>query len=64
MDGRGGGGPDIEGSFDPDKTMSPRDQRRVDDFILYAMAAADDAVKDSGLAAGRGTTRKVASAPA
>jgi len=48
VDGRGGGGPDIEGSFDPDQTMSPRDQRRVDDFILYAMAAADDAVKDSG----------------
>src|SRR5690606_18312263 len=48
VDGRGGGGPEIEGSFDPDKTMAPRDQRRVDDFILYAMAAADEAVKDSG----------------
>jgi 3-oxoacyl-[acyl-carrier-protein] synthase II len=48
VDGRGGGGPDIEGSFDPDQTMSPKEQRRVDDFILYAMAAADEAVKDSG----------------
>lgn len=48
VDGRGGGGPDVEGSFDPDKTMAPKDQRRVDDFILYAMAAADEAVKDSG----------------
>ena len=48
VDGRGGGGPDIAGSFDPDQTMSARDQRRVDDFILYAMAAADEAVKDSG----------------
>ncbi|MDO8377418.1 beta-ketoacyl-ACP synthase II [Phenylobacterium sp.] len=48
VDGRGGGGPDVPGSFDPDQTMSPRDQRRVDDFILYAMAAADEAVKDSG----------------
>jgi len=48
VDGRGGGGPDIEGSFDPDQVMSTRDQRRVDDFILYAMAAADEAVKDSG----------------
>ncbi|WP_304170750.1 beta-ketoacyl-ACP synthase II [Phenylobacterium aquaticum] len=48
VDGRGGGGADIEGSFDPDKTMAPKDQRRVDDFILYAMAAADEAVKDSG----------------
>jgi len=50
VDGRGGGGPDVAGSFDPDATMSPKDQRRVDDFILYAMAAADEAVKDSGWA--------------
>ncbi|MGE3142807.1 MAG: beta-ketoacyl-ACP synthase II, partial [Hyphomonadaceae bacterium] len=49
VDGRGGGGPDIEGSFDPDKTMSPKEQRRVDDFILYGMAAADEAMADSGL---------------
>ena len=48
VDGRGGGGADIAGSFDPDQVMSPKDQRRVDDFILYAMAAADEAVKDSG----------------
>jgi 3-oxoacyl-[acyl-carrier-protein] synthase II len=50
VDGRGGGGPDIEGSFDPDKVLSLKDQRRVDDFILYAIAAADEAVKDSGWA--------------
>ena len=50
IDGRGGGGPDIAGSFDPDQVMSPRDQRRVNDFILYAMAAADEAVRDSGWA--------------
>ena len=48
VDGRGGGGVDIVGSFDPNLTMSTRDQRRVDDFILYAMAAADEAVIDSG----------------
>jgi 3-oxoacyl-[acyl-carrier-protein] synthase II len=48
VDGRGGGGPDVEGSFDPDKTLSPKDRRRVDDFILYGIAAADEAVKDSG----------------
>ena len=48
IDGRGGGGVDIVGSFDPNLTMSTRDQRRVDDFILYAMAAADEAVIDSG----------------
>ncbi|RAK61417.1 beta-ketoacyl-[acyl-carrier-protein] synthase II [Phenylobacterium hankyongense] len=50
VDGRGGGGPDIEGSYDPDKTLSPKDRRRVDDFILYAIAAADEAVRDSGWA--------------
>jgi 3-oxoacyl-[acyl-carrier-protein] synthase II len=50
VDGRGGGGPDVEGSFDPDLTMSAKDRRRVDDFILYGVAAADEAVKDSGWA--------------
>jgi 3-oxoacyl-[acyl-carrier-protein] synthase II len=48
VDGRGGGGPDVPGSFDPNQTLAPKDQRRVDDFILYAIAAADEAVKDSG----------------
>ncbi len=48
VDGRGGGGPSVEGSFDPDAVMSPKDQRRIDDFILYAVAAADEAVRDSG----------------
>jgi 3-oxoacyl-[acyl-carrier-protein] synthase II len=50
IDGRGGGGPDVPGSFDPDQVMSLRERRRVDDFILYAMAAADEAVRDSGWA--------------
>jgi 3-oxoacyl-[acyl-carrier-protein] synthase II len=48
VDGRGGGGPDVPGSFNPDDTLPPKEQRRVDDFILYAIAAADEAVKDSG----------------
>jgi 3-oxoacyl-[acyl-carrier-protein] synthase II len=47
-DGRGGGGADYAHAFDPDQVMSPKDQRRVNDFILYAMAAADEAVRDSG----------------
>ena len=34
--------------FDPDLYMSPKEQRRVDDFILYAMGAAVQAVEDSG----------------
>src|SRR6201985_2038368 len=48
VDGRGGGGPDVPGSFDPDQVMSAKDRRRVDDFILYGIAAADEAVKDAG----------------
>ncbi|MGA0604393.1 beta-ketoacyl-ACP synthase II [Phenylobacterium sp. VNQ135] len=48
VDGRGGGGPDVPGSFDPDATMSAKDRRRVDDFILYGIAAADEAVRDAG----------------
>jgi 3-oxoacyl-[acyl-carrier-protein] synthase II len=48
VDGRAGGGPDVEGVFDPGKTLSPKEQRRADDFILYALAAADEAVADSG----------------
>ncbi len=47
VSGRGGGGPDIDGSFDPDQVMTAREQRRIDDFILYAMAAADEAVRDA-----------------
>jgi 3-oxoacyl-[acyl-carrier-protein] synthase II len=48
VDGRGQGGPDVPGSFDPEKVMSPKDRKRVDDFILYAIAAADEAIADSG----------------
>jgi 3-oxoacyl-[acyl-carrier-protein] synthase II len=48
VDGRGGGGPDVEGSFDPAKVMPPKDRRKIDDFILYAVAASDEALKDSG----------------
>ena len=47
-DGRGGHPAEGEGVFNPDATMSPKEQRRVDEFILYAMAAADEAVADSG----------------
>ena len=47
VDGRGGGGPDIEGSFDPSLVLSNKERRKVDDFILYAIAAADEALKDA-----------------
>ena len=47
VDGRGGGGPDIPGSFDPEKIVSSKDRRRMDDFIMYAIAAADEALNDA-----------------
>ncbi|KAJ56569.1 3-oxoacyl-ACP synthase [Actibacterium mucosum KCTC 23349] len=37
-----------DGTFNADDWMAPKDRRKVDDFILYGMAAADQAVKDSG----------------
>ena len=30
-----------DGTFNPDEWMEPKEQRKVDDFIIYAMAAAD-----------------------
>lgn len=46
--GRGGGGPDIAGTYNPDDTLSKRDQRRIDEFILYGISASDEAIKDAG----------------
>jgi 3-oxoacyl-[acyl-carrier-protein] synthase II len=48
ISGRGGGSTGDPDSFNPEKTMSPKEQRRVDEFILYGMAAADEAIEDSG----------------
>ncbi len=45
--GRGGGEGDPH-AFDPDSVASAKERRRIDEFILYAMAAADEAVADSG----------------
>lgn len=36
-------------SFDPDRIAAPKEQRRLEDFILYAMAASDEAVAQAGL---------------
>jgi 3-oxoacyl-[acyl-carrier-protein] synthase II len=41
-------GPLSEGKFDPNDWMEPKEQRKVDDFIIYAMAAAEEALKDAG----------------
>ena len=47
IDGRGGGEAGQPGVFDPDQVMSAKDRKRVDDFILYAIAAADEALADA-----------------
>jgi 3-oxoacyl-[acyl-carrier-protein] synthase II len=39
---------DPEGGFDPDQAASPKDQRKVDRFILLALAAAREAVSMAG----------------
>jgi 3-oxoacyl-[acyl-carrier-protein] synthase II len=36
------------GSFNPDQWMEPKEQRKVDDFIIFAVAAADQALADAG----------------
>ncbi|MBL4538165.1 MAG: beta-ketoacyl-ACP synthase II [Oceanicaulis sp.] len=48
VDGRNGGGEDVPGSFDPDAVMPARDRKRIDEFILYGIAAADEAIAHSG----------------
>lgn len=44
------GDTDIKGKglFNPDLYVSPKEQRKMDNFILYAIAAADQAIADSG----------------
>ena len=37
-----------EGELDLDAVASPKDRRRMDDFIVYGLAAAMEAVEDSG----------------
>ncbi|WP_417318112.1 beta-ketoacyl-ACP synthase II [Emcibacter sp.] len=41
-------GDGTNGTFNPDDWMSAKDRRRIDDFILYGIAACDMALEDSG----------------
>ena len=41
-------GDDAMGNFNPDEWMTTKDRRKVDDFILYGICAADQAVRDAG----------------
>ncbi|QIE41636.1 beta-ketoacyl-ACP synthase II [Rhodobacteraceae bacterium SC52] len=37
-----------DGTFNPDDWMEPKERRKVDDFILYGMSAATQAIEDAG----------------
>ena len=37
-----------ENAFDPDRFLEPKEQRKVGDYIIYGIAAADMALEDSG----------------
>ena len=37
-----------DGTFNPDQWVDAKEQRRMDDFIIYGLAAATQAVRDSG----------------
>jgi 3-oxoacyl-[acyl-carrier-protein] synthase II len=41
-------GDGTDGTFAPDQWMEPKEQRKVDDFILFAMTAAKQALGDAG----------------
>jgi len=43
-------GDGTDGTFNPDDWMEPKEARKVDEFILYGMAAADQAIRDAGWA--------------
>ncbi|MFV8797574.1 beta-ketoacyl-ACP synthase II [Yersinia sp. LJYL362] len=39
---------DPEAGFDPDKAVAPKDQKKMDRFIEFSMAAADEAIAHAG----------------
>jgi 3-oxoacyl-[acyl-carrier-protein] synthase II len=43
-------GDGTDGTYNPSDWMEPKEQRKVDDFIAYAMCAATQAIEDAGCA--------------
>ena len=41
-------GDGTNGTFNPDQWMEPKEQRKVDDYIIFAISAATQALNDSG----------------
>lgn len=50
-----------DGTYNPDQWLQPREQRKVDDFIVYALTGARQAIEDAGWSPRRMT---IGSAPA
>ncbi|MEM8986265.1 MAG: beta-ketoacyl-ACP synthase II [Pseudomonadota bacterium] len=48
-DGYAGGAEAGAAAFNPDDAMEAKERRRVDDFIVFAMGAANEAIADSGI---------------
>lgn len=38
-----------DGDFNPDTVIEPREQRKMDNTIIYGLVAADEAIRDAGL---------------
>ena len=47
------------GDFNPDTVIDPREQRRLDNTIIYGLVAADEAIKDAGLTDYAGNKERV-----
>jgi 3-oxoacyl-[acyl-carrier-protein] synthase II len=43
-------GDGADGTYNPNDWMEPKEQRKVDEFIIYAMCAATQAIRDAGCA--------------
>ena len=43
-------GSGADGTYNPDRWMEPKEQRKVDEFIVYALCAASQAIEDAGCA--------------
>ncbi len=54
-------GDGADGTFNPEAFLEPKELRKISDFILYGIVAADEALKDS---AGSRRPRKSAAPPA
>ena len=50
---------DAPGMYNPDVVIDPREQRKLDRYTLYGIVAADEAIKDAGLADYQGDKTRI-----